>query len=1740
MAIAAAVALLFVVLVAARGLIFRALFSTAVSIATGYHVTLGGESVGWSHATLFDVHVTKNGDPVLDAQRVDVDYALRDIFPGGAHRYGFAALAIQKPVLTITRHADGSLTFNRPGGTGAAPPPQTRKAAAPYFFTLRIRDGSVRLVDEAPLQPDLANQTIENLNLDASVKTDARTTANLSGVLIGARARGAPVQRFPFAEHTIIDTHRGIGLNHIAARQFPLRGVLGYFIHSPSMRFDDGVIDDVNVNVYALQPHNGDPMNYELGGSLVLRGGRIAVAVLAKPIRDLQAHVHIAGGAIATSDMSGNVGGMPLTGRGAFYDIFGNEAQLWFGTRGDGNLSSLRSLFAFAQGVPLSGPLHVETLLASKLTDPLIRNAFRIPLIQYDRYPIHNVTGVADVYSGSLVVHGVDAQFGKVMALMGGRILFAAGKRDDILFAVDASGPGRELPYADALAPDATIHATSLVMQPPEITGWLARGTINATGPTDGGLTFAVNEKGVGEFGPLFFTRRDGSSIAGGFELDRPISQSAGWLTAHNFQLSSLRAPDLPGVIIPTLPPIAGLLDGTVAAGGTPSQFGVAGSMRARNLRYQNLQLGNGSVQLDGTFNDLRLGHIAVNGPLGHFTGNGGFADNIFALAGTYDGSLDALQPFFGSGVNATGGVHGPLRAAFIGNRIVVQTTGVTMAHARIRGVPLDAVNGTLLIQGKALRIVAADASVQGAHAVMADAGGPFLVSAPGIPAGALRTAGLPLQRGELALFGLADLTGGPPRFDGSLVLSNGFAAGFPISGGASVRFDGKAATVSSGVAALGATYGGFAGRIDVASRAPMYDLNANVPLGDIADIRRALNLPLPSLEGSFNADVHVAGSGAQPRIAGDVVAPEGEYNGLAFRNAHAALEAGPGRVVARNGAITVGSTVAAVNASAGSGAFDVNLHSNNANLADFDDYFNEAETFSGTGRVALDLSNDGHTTRSSGTIGLRHLRFRSFAFGDTAATWSQRAGHVTAALDIFGQHGTLKANGTIAAANGSLLHSFKAAQVNVRAAASNVDLGSWLPAFGLNEPILGQVDANATVNGVWPNLGLDVAASLRNGSVLGYGVRSGELHARGDAGRVALSNTNVDLGFARFSATGTFGLPPSAPLALAVHAESPDIGRALATLMPRQHYDVGGALQADARITGTRAKPQTTLGFNLTSARYQSLSIPAVLGSVAYDGKTLEVLDAEATFAKGNVFLAGSLPLSLQPLGIPPHAPFSFTLAFGGLDLVPFAPFLPTPNSKLDGRVDGRIAIEGTADAPRVYGSLALANGYYVSDFDRAPITGANATLVFSGTSVALQALHANVGGGSVDGRGELDLPFPNAPARGYAVNIVARGARFDLPQYGSGQVDGTLRLARVGSLPQLSGNVTLNNTRIPFATIVHQIAAGGGGGGASGGGLPFNLGFDLIATVGKNVRVTGSMIDVSATGSLALTGTLRDPRLAGTIAAAPGGIFSTYNHVFRIQEAKVTFDPANGIDPVIDARAFAHVTNPDPDPTRNAIGSADITITVNGPADQIASSGNGIQFTSNPPYDRAQIIGLLLDASLFGAVNFGQQQNGTLLRGAPPVTNPLLPPGVSPYAIGALNFNQEAFSLLNGQLTQRFLYPIERVITGPLGLSDLELTIDYGGRVGYQAYKQIGHKDIYANFGQVLTAPVRTTAGFTARPDAITSIAFNYYHQIGVPSITTFGNASNFLYGPQLAKGFSPLVGTGGFTFTIVRKYP
>lgn len=1716
------------VLVAAFGhhAIAKFVVSRGLSVALGYSVRFGDMALGWSHATLTGVHVRKNGDPVFDAARVDVDYALRDIFPGGKHRYGFAGLAVDQPTLTLVRHADGSYNVNR-GGSSSSPPATTQVAAEPLLFSARVRDGTLRIIDQAPFEPDLAEQSIADVSIDVSVQSNARTVARVDGVLIGRRTEGAPIGRWPLSVRSVIDYNRGFALHRFRAPQLPLRGLLNFLVHAGIARFDDGVMRDVDVRAYALNIVAGRPFAYALGGGGTLEGAQITLGPLAKPVRDLHGKIDLFDDGVTCSDLRGTVAGIPLQIRGGMYDFA--DVHFRLGISADPQLAQLRTLFTFLRDQPVRGPMHIETLVTATSAQPLIRTVVASPRVYYDTIPLDRAGGTVDYEAGAVSFAGFHTGFGALQSTLAGQVNVNLPIAE-LEGALHVEGPASALPYAQAIAAGETIRGDAVVGGN-GVHGFRARGTIDSAGAHGSGEGFlAVDEHGTGEFGPFLFTRDDGSLLAGAFRIERPTSSSAGWAVAERYRFA---VPEhtavLPGVSLVGFPPIGGLVDAQLVAGGPPNGFAVAGHVRMRDARFERYPLGALAADLGGTFDDMRLRGITLDGPRGKFRGAGAVARGVFGVRGTYDGSLPDLRPFTGD-IGGRGNVHAPVAALVDDRGVTVQTSGAVLTGGSLHGVALGAASGTMQIAGTSVRIITGSATLDGAHAVAAARNGETAISMVGVPAAAFAGSGLPLDAGRVSVFGLGNLD--RPAFHGSIDLDRGRALGFPIGGWVDIALAGRTLSIRDGIAALGGTYGRLGGRVaDIGGANFRYDLAAGVPLGDVGGLVRDLHLPLRYAEGSYSARVQIAGGLSALAVSGTVDAPEGSYDGLAFRAGGGRLSVTPDAGIRiDDGRVTIGSTAATFQASVAAGTLSVSAASPAADLADFDDYFDQSAMLAGTGALSFSFKNDGRHTSSSGQIALAGTRIRQFPLGGVTGHWSTSGGAIVTNLAIAGPHGNLAAAGSIFPATGGPLNALLRARLAADLNADNVDLGTFLPAAGFPYPILGRITAAGRIAGVFPRLAIGGHASVSGGQLGPFPVVSADAttHIIGD--RIALDSASADLGFARLSGTGQAGLAPDDPLALHFHATIPDLAAAARRVLPHSTVDVSGSLESDAVLEGSLTKPRLTAGFDLTQPRYGRVLVQRIIGNLESDFRSVNLDSVEFILNHGSAVVAGSLPIALRPAGIgPPDAPLSITADAHSVDLASLAPLLPGTGTKLTGTVDGHLALEGTAHAPRVLGSVSLSNGSYVSNLESSPIRDAAAQLVFAGTSVALQAFHARVGAGSIAADGQLDLPVAT-PTKGYAVNITAKGAQINLPGFGGGTIDGTAQLTSGLLFPMLSGDVSLSNATIPFGAI---FKAAGAPAESPAGAPQFDLGLDLHAEA-KSIRIKSPIIDVGAAGTIALTGTLRSPRAAGEFTATRGGVFSTYQRLFRIQDATVTFDPAQGIVPNLDLHATAHVENPDPDPARNAIGSADIMVAVTGPADAYT-----IGYSSQPAYSQAQIIALLVDLPVLGSLSFGSTQPAGTLRGAPGESDAFLPPGVTPYQTGITPIQQEAFSLFNTQLTQRLLSPLENAFGGALGLTDLELTLDYGGRVGYTARQQLSKKHaVYATVGQVLSYPTRTQIGFASKPDPATTLSFTYFQQNGTPyfSNSIFGNTNTV----EVQNGIQPLSDRQGFSLILSRSYP
>ncbi len=360
--------------------------------------------------------------------------------------------------------------------------------------------------------------------------------------------------------------------------------------------------------------------------------------------------------------------------------------------------------------------------------------------------------------------------------------------------------------------------------------------------------------------------------------------------------------------------------------------------------------------------------------------------------------------------------------------------------------------------------------------------------------------------------------------------------------------------------------------------------------------------------------------------------------------------------------------------------------------------------------------------------------------------------------------------------------------------------------------PITGRASGDATVRGRYPNLDLRANARVDGGTLGPLTLDRAELSLHTAGRRFVIDNAAMATPDLTATASGTLGLSADAPLDVRVHATTDRLAQ-LTYSVSRFRVPVSGSFESTLQIGGTYASPNFVAGFDATGVSAYGIPIASLFGEVRLQHNALVLSNAGVTFARGEATLAGSVPLRLNPLRVgDPDQPVSFDVGIVGLDPGIFNDTLRN-NTKLGGSIDGHIGLSGTIRRPGIVGRFALANGSYVSDLERAPITQMAAALAFNHTTATVDRLSARVGNGVAQGSGRID--FPNGfGASGASLSFKgsARGASLDLPAYGSGTLDATLALQkRPGANALLSGDVTLTNATLAVCRF-YQGGAGCG----------------------------------------------------------------------------------------------------------------------------------------------------------------------------------------------------------------------------------------------------------------------------------------------------------------------------------------
>ena len=1646
---------------ASRHELLRFAVHAGASLA-GYDVSLGSMQLGADAVTLSQLRIDRKSQPLLSADRIAIEFSLRDLLPGSRRRFGLIGLDLSGIRLTLTRFSDGSFNLPLPGAAGAPQPERTDEV--PLRFGLRVRDGSIVLREPTAFDQSARTLSLSHIAADAAVNTATITQYRITGAFDERHEE-------PFTVAGKVDAIRGFAMHHAKAARFPLRALSNYFAQSRDVRILRGGARDFDATIYALDVRPNVWPSYHVSLRLDIHDGRLAFSALALPIDNIEGRLRVVDGAFFMDDARAMLAGIPLQIRGGIFDLNGavtGGAQLRLGVWGSGELADLRNAFTFTRDQPITGKATLGVLVQGRVDDPVIVARASAARAAYRRLPFD---GVVRRRRLSCKRSGVGSAARLVRRRCNGDTRNAL---HGSAFTVAARGSRRWRPpigYPTWTKCSVTSRSRSTQAQPATTCAFTSsEARLRLRSVDRMAALLRMNGDGTALVDP-FWLHTPRGNLDGGYLLDRPRDTSAFWLIADGLRMRAPSYHAFPDLSLPEMPKIdGGVMHAALAGGGSGNRILLGGVVGARDTKIAGVRFTTLDASLAGTLASAPINRLSATGPWGTFTGRGDFSSRQFVAFGNYRGSFEGLAPFMGNAIEGRGGLRGTVAIAVEPARVVVVGSNLSMPGATMRGVPVDRASLTLAVEGDRLRIYSAHAHAAGGDLVAA---GTYALSPPRaghagsealslvanrLSTSQLRGIGLPLEGGTLWATG-ALRAGAPfPAFRGGVAVSESRIAQFPIAGNGDVDLSGDAVAFSRTLGELGGTYAQVHGSIGaLISGSPAYALQTDVPAARISRALHAFGFPNYMTDGTFNAALLIGGRSSAPTVVGKVGVPAGEVNGLPFIDGSGRLAADPSGVSVRDGSVLVGTTHAHFDAEVRPQNEAMRVDARRADLSDFNNFFDTGDTLDGNGSVRIAAASRGARITSSGNIDVRGFRYRNLPIGDTHAVWSSARNVLSGALAVGGTHGVLHAHGSIGLARSAdWLSTLEGSRYDLDASVRNLDLSLWLPALGMRAvPVTGRASGEASLRGRFPLISARGEAGITGGTLGPLTLDTAEITLHSAGRRVAIDHAALTTPELVATAAGTLGLDAAQPLDVRIHAATNQLAQ-LVYQTTRRRVPVSGSFESTLTVGGTYRAPTFTAGFDGSGVSAYGIPISSLFGEMRLSRGALVLSDAGMTFAKGQATLAGSLPLELSPLRLgAPDQPISFDLDIVGLDPSILAAAFGH-ETELEGLVDGHVGLSGTIERPAIVGRISLAHGSYVSDFQRVPLTQMVADIVFDHSSASIGRLSARAGSGLLAGSGVIEFPGLGTSALSFSLHGAARGAQLDFPAFGSGTLDATLSATKkAGATALLAGSVKISNATLPFASFVKAATESG-----STAALRLPIAFDVKATAGRNVRVRGSGygagLDIGATGSVQLGGTLAAPTLAGAFQST-GGTLTYFDRAFRVREGSVRFDAADGVLPTLHAVATTNVVNPDPDRVRNPYGSAEVTITVDGPI-----RGLRIGLESNPAgYSRDEILALIAPFGGFiGGIAFSrqsmlsrQQPNGITPLGT---LNPI--PNVGVAAEQQHYGRAGSLQYLNAQFAAGLLAPVESTLGQGLGLSSVNLTLGYYGNVGVTATRLLG----------------------------------------------------------------------------------
>ncbi|MBV9782532.1 MAG: translocation/assembly module TamB domain-containing protein, partial [Acidisphaera sp.] len=390
---------------------------------------------------------------------------------------------------------------------------------------------------------------------------------------------------------------------------------------------------------------------------------------------------------------------------------------------------------------------------------------------------------------------------------------------------------------------------------------------------------------------------------------------------------------------------------------------------------------------------------------------------------------------------------------------------------------------------------------------------------------------------------------------------------------------------------------------------------------------------------------------------------------------------------------------------------------------------------------------------------------------------------------------------------------------------------------------------------------------------------------------RVAVDRLRLGLGQAVLEVAGR--ATPTLDLTASLRNVTPDLAK---PAFPGIEAD--GMLQADARLTGTTARPAGTVrltatGLHTRTGPGRSLPPASITADATLQGQSARLDARLAAGTTTRLAVTGQAPLGPGPLDL---------RAVGGVDLAVLDPILSAQGRRVRGQLSLDATATGTAASPRLGGSAELANGE-VQDFAQGVhLTGVQAALSANGEAVRITRFAATAGPGTLTASGSVGLAAPMP----VDIAITARNARplasdlvtalLDMDLTVRGQVQG--KLAAGGQVLIHRADIQVPETMPPSVAVLDVRVAGAKPPPPPAPGP--DIGLDLTLDAPGRIFVRGRGLDAELGGRLHVAGTAARPLPSGGFKLRRG-TYSLAGTTLTFSSGEVTFNGASRIDPTL-----------------------------------------------------------------------------------------------------------------------------------------------------------------------------------------------------------------------------------------------